>query len=178
VRRRLVIHRGMERVPLSHVLDVVRSAASEICVYVRWSDTGTASTWTRRASANFNRVRNERQRVTVAHGGPLRIRCETAGYKNVKFVNHLTVTDTSRNLQRTRSVHRSSDTSVCGNLKSRFALVVVRHRHVEIMPRRRSAAESSVSLANRCSRVRLYGATASKAPGPRLESNFDDYARI
>jgi len=84
-------------VQLSHVLDVVGvQPQAKYVVYISMEP----DTWD---SIDMNEARHPQtliaygmndNELTVAHGGPLRMRVpRQLGYKSVKFVNHLTVTD-------------------------------------------------------------------------------------
>jgi len=170
-------------VPLSHVLDVVGvQPQAKYVVYVSMEP----DTWD---SIDMDEARHPQtliaygmndNELTVAHGGPLRIRVpRQLGYKNVKFVNHLTVTDDIKKFGKD-SVrwHRSSDTSGLRESKEPICSSCCSSScgdHVEAALGRRIFGQFSQSLFPRSDFMALL---PSKAPGPRLESNFDDYARI
>jgi DMSO/TMAO reductase YedYZ molybdopterin-dependent catalytic subunit len=84
-------------VPLSHVLDVVGvKPQAKFVVYISMEP----NTWD---SIDIDEAQHPQTLIAygmndkdlpVAHGGPLRMRVpRQLGYKNVKFINHLTVTD-------------------------------------------------------------------------------------
>ena len=85
-------------VPLSHVLNLVGSAsASEVCgLFLRSRRLVGQHRYGRRdASADAAGLRHEWPELPTGHGAPLRLRVpRQLGYKSVKYIARITVTDT------------------------------------------------------------------------------------